>query len=57
MAREKGREDGAVHSRENEPAAVFPPFLLFICFRIFRDESQVIQLFSASFFPSSFSWL
>ena len=35
MAREKGREDGAEHSKESEPAAVFPPFLLFICFRIF----------------------
>ncbi len=50
MAREKGREDGAEHSKESEPAAVFPPFLLFICFCIFRDESQVIQLFF-SFFP------
>ena len=51
MAREKGREDGAEHSKESEPAAVFPPFLLFICFCIFRDESQVIQLFFSFFFP------
>ena len=58
MAREKGREDGAEHSKESEPAAVFPPILLFICFRIFRDESQVIQLFFRFFFPSLlFLWL
>lgn len=32
MAREKGREDGAVHSRESEPAAVFPAFFVIYLF-------------------------